>query len=185
MARPGVDVDGVEVDPRLPTGLYVKDPAPEGSGVLYYRRGSAASVMSTAEAEHVWSRKGWLVHLSGITPALSAEAAALVEHLLDPRAGNGELRSFDVNHRPALWSARDAGPVLLDLARRADVVFVGRDEAERLWGALEAVDVRAALPEVPTLVVKDAEHGATCFEGGGEDVRTRPAGGRGGSGRCR
>lgn len=165
VARHGIDTHGVEVDPCLPTGLYVKDTAPGGAGVLYYRRGSAASAMSVADAERVRSVEGRLVHLTGITPALSARAAALVEDLLGPGTGDDGLRSFDVNHRPALWPAREAGPTLLDLARRADVVFVGRDEAERLWGTLEAADVRAVLPEVPTLVVKDAEHGATCFEG--------------------
>ncbi|WP_017544258.1 sugar kinase [Nocardiopsis prasina] len=165
VARCGVDVRGVEVDPVLPTGLYVKDTAPGGAGVLYYRKGSAASTMSVVDAEKVWSRGPRLVHLSGITSALSPRAAALVRELLDRRSGNGALRSFDVNHRPALWEAREAGPVLLDLARRADVVFVGRDEAERLWGTPAAEDVRAILPEVPTLVVKDAEHGATSFDG--------------------
>ena len=165
VARGGVDVRGVEVDPERPTGLYVKDTAPGGAGVLYYRRGSAASVMSAADGEEGWSRGPRLVHLSGITPALSARAAELVEHLLDRRSGDGALRSFDVNHRSALWTAREAAPVLLDLARRADVVFVGRDEAERLWGTPAAEDVRAALPEVPSLVVKDAGHGATCFDG--------------------
>lgn len=167
VARWGVDVRGVEVDPERPTGLYVKDTAPGGAGVLYYRSGSAASALSAADADRVWSHRARAVHLSGITPALSSRAAALVEHLLDRRAGNGVLRSFDVNHRPALWSPRAAAPVLLDLARRADVVFVGRDEAERLWGTPAAEDVRAVLPEVPVLVVKDAEHGATCFEAEG------------------
>ncbi|MEU1898108.1 sugar kinase [Nocardiopsis dassonvillei] len=163
----GADVTGVEVDPERPTGLYVKDTGPGGAGVLYYRAGSAASALSAADAERVWARDPRVVHLSGITPALSARAAALVEHLLDRRTGNGALRSFDVNHRPALWGARTAAPVLLDLARRADVVFVGRDEAERLWGTPAAEDVRAVLPEVPVLVVKDAEHGATCFDSEG------------------
>jgi len=165
VARWGVDVRGVVVDPERPTGLYVKDTAPGGAGVLYYRAGSAASELSAADADRVWSRGARIVHLSGITPALSARASALVEHLLDRRTGNGALRSFDVNHRPALWAPRVAAPVLLDLARRADVVFVGRDEAERLWGTPTAEDVRAVLPEVRVLVVKDAEHGATCFEG--------------------
>ncbi|WP_017569508.1 sugar kinase [Nocardiopsis halotolerans] len=164
VARLGVDVRGVEVDPERPTGLYVKDTGPGGAGVLYYRAGSAASALSAADADRVWSLGARVVHLSGITPALSARAAALVEHLLDRRNGNGALRSFDVNHRPALWRPRTAAPVLLDLARRADVVFVGRDEAERLWGTPTAEDVRAVLPEVPVLVVKDAEHGATCFD---------------------
>ncbi|OOC55862.1 MULTISPECIES: sugar kinase [Nocardiopsis] len=167
VAEWGVDVRGVEVDPGRPTGLYVKDTAPGGAGVLYYRAGSAASALSAADADRVRSLGARAVHLSGITPALSARAAALVEHLLDHGAGDGVLRSFDVNHRPALWPPEAAAPVLLDLARRADVVFVGRDEAERLWGTPTAEDVRAVLPGVPVLVVKDAEHGATCFDADG------------------
>ncbi|MFY7065149.1 sugar kinase [Nocardiopsis changdeensis] len=165
VAERGVDVSGVTVDPGRPTGLYVKDTAPGGAGVLYYRSSSAASALSAVDADRVWSFGARLVHLSGITPALSAQAAALVEHLLTGHSDAGALRSFDVNHRPALWPARAAAHILLDLARRADVVFVGRDEAERLWGTPTAEDVRAVLPEVPTLVVKDAEHGATCFSG--------------------
>lgn len=168
VAQGGVDVRGVVVDPARPTGLYVKDTGPGGAGALYYRAGSAASALSPADADRVWSRRARLIHLSGITAALSAPAAALVEHLLDRRAGEGMLRSFDVNHRPALWPPGTAAPALLDLARRADVVFVGRDEAERLWGTPEAEDVRAVLPEVPVLVVKDAGHGATCFDASGE-----------------
>ena len=53
--------------------------------------------------------------------------------------------------------------MLLDLARTADIVFVGRDEAETLWGGAAAVDVRLLLPEVPELVVKDGDVGATAF----------------------
>ena len=40
LARRGIDVSAVELDPAYPTGLYVKDP---GNGVRYYRSGSAAA----------------------------------------------------------------------------------------------------------------------------------------------
>ncbi|WP_159944168.1 sugar kinase [Nocardiopsis sp. FR6] len=174
VAGAGVDVRGVVVDPDRPTGLYVKDTAPGGAGVLYYRSGSAASELSAADADRVRARGARVVHLSGITPALSARAAALVGRLLDRGSGDGALRSFDVNHRPALWPPDTAGPVLLGLARRADVVFVGRDEAERLWGTPGPEDVRAVLPGVPVLVVKDAEHGATCFGADGSVFAPSP-----------
>ena len=55
--------------------------------------------------------------------------------------------------------------MLLDLARAADLVFVGRDEAEQLWQASTADQVRALLPDVPLLVVKDADVGATSYTG--------------------
>lgn len=154
----GVDDRPLEVDAELPTGVYVKDPAATGTAVVYYRRGSAASRMRTLPVGALDGVE--LVHLSGITPALSLDCDALVAGLLNTP---GLITSFDVNHRPALWSAEEAGPRLLDLAGRARTVFVGLDEATRLWGVVTAGDVRALLPGVAELVVKDGAIEATAF----------------------
>lgn len=71
--------------------------------------------------------------------------------------------SFDVNHRPALWRDDTAGTLLRDLADRADIAFVGLDEAQGLWGAdLETTDVRRLLGRPPILVVKDGATSATA-----------------------
>ncbi|MBB6173975.1 2-dehydro-3-deoxygluconokinase [Nocardiopsis mwathae] len=165
VAAHGVDVSAVRTDTEgRPTGLYVKDPRPGASGVHYYRSGSAASAMGPGLADTPPVAHARVIHLSGITPALSPGCSALVDRLLD-RGPGGARVSFDVNHRPALWPAADAAPVLLGLARRADVVFVGRDEAESLWGTGSADAVRALLPDVALLVVKDADTGATCYGG--------------------
>lgn len=164
----GVDVRDVEIDPTRPTGLYLKDPGNERSTVHYYRRGSAASAMGAPFAQVVRARAPRLIHLSGITPVLSSGCAELVDRLFTegpPATAGGPLFSFDVNHRPALWEPARAAEALLPLARRADVVLAGRDEAETLWGTAAPDDIRALLPDVPCLVVKDAEHGATCYAG--------------------
>ncbi len=73
--------------------------------------------------------------------------------------------SFDVNHRPALWSAETAAPLLAALARRADVLFTGRDEAEALWGRQRDDDIRELFPDVPEVIVKDGDVGATAYIG--------------------
>jgi 2-dehydro-3-deoxygluconokinase len=52
----------------------------------------------------------------------------------------------------------------LEIARRADLVFVGLDEAEALWGCDTAADVRTLIPEPARLVVKDGAIGATEFD---------------------
>ncbi|WP_398695739.1 sugar kinase [Streptomonospora wellingtoniae] len=162
LAERGVDVSGVRVDPDRPTGLLAKDPRPSGSTVHYYRSGSAASALGPDTADTPAVRGAGLVHLSGITPALSPACGALAERLL---TGPAPPVSFDVNHRARLWPPGRAAGRLLELARLADVVLVGRDEAEELWGTATAPQVRALLPEVPRLVVKDAERGATEFSG--------------------
>lgn len=158
----GVDLTPVIFDPEAPTGVYFKDP---GHGVLYYRKGSAASRLSPTDAEALDLISFGLVHVSGITPALSDSAAAFIERLMARASDLDVPVSFDVNHRAPLWSAQQAAPALLELARRADVVFVGRDEAELLWATGTAEEIRSLLPQVPTLVVKDGDVGATEFTG--------------------
>src|SRR6185312_17239418 len=134
------------------------------SRVHYYRAGSAASRLTASFADRLPLGTARLVHLSGITPALSAGCAALVDEILVRRRTAGLPVSFDVNHRAALWAPGEAADRLLPLARRSDLVFVGRDEAEALWGAATPHAIRALLPE-PRLVVKDGAIGAHLFEG--------------------
>ena len=158
----GVDVSRVVVDADHPTGLYVKDP---GAGVAYYRAGSAASHLTVTDAEDLSWDAVAVLHVSGITAALGGTAAAFLDRAVDRARAAGVLVSVDVNHRAPLWSVSAASDPLLALARRADIVFVGRDEAETLWNAVTPDDARVLLPEVPQLVVKDGAVGATLFAG--------------------
>ncbi|WP_327400991.1 sugar kinase [Streptomyces sp. NBC_01288] len=168
----GVDVTGVETDPARPTGVYFKDPAPEGTRTHYYRSGSAATLMGPELTRLPVLRRARVVHLSGVAAALSESCAGLLEAILVDRAlgarGSGPVVSFDVNHRPALWRSgtADAAKNLLTLARAADIVFVGRDEAEALWGTTRPDDVAELLGPAPLVVVKDAELGATSYADG-------------------
>ena len=168
----GVDVTGVRTDPSRPTGLLVKDPGPDATRVHYYRRGSAASALDPGLLAEPALRDAALLHLTGITAALSASC----RDLLDAALAGPVPVSFDVNHRPALWPDGTAPGVLRDLADRADVVFVGLDEAQALWGEDLATpaDVRALLPGPPLLVVKDGPRAATAFTAGGSHTVPAP-----------
>ncbi|WP_244255900.1 sugar kinase [Rathayibacter sp. VKM Ac-2760] len=160
LAERRIDVSRVVRDPGHPTGVYVKDP---GRGVSYYRAGSAAAFLDSADADAAPFDDVALLHLSGITAALSPSADRFLRRAAVRARELGVPVSLDVNHRAALWSAADAAPVLAELVRLADVVFVGRDEAETLWGTRTAADVRALFPDVAELVVKDGHIGATAF----------------------
>ncbi|WP_329392274.1 sugar kinase [Streptomyces sp. NBC_01716] len=180
----GVDTSGVRRDADgRPTGIYFRtatDRATTAHEVAYYRAGSAASAMSPATMDRgdLWS--GRVLHLSGITAALSEDCLALMRELAEPRAGR-PLLSFDVNHRPALWGddsgPRSAARVLIDLARGADLVFVGDDEAAQLWDLHGPEAIREALPEPAALVVKAGADGATAFvrDGESDTVTSVPA----------
>ncbi|WP_449469679.1 sugar kinase [Streptomyces tanashiensis] len=173
----GVDVTAVGRDPHRPTGVYFRtdeDRATDAHEVVYYRAGSAASSMSPATVPYESVAGARILHLTGITAALSADCLALMRELTAPRPGR-PLVSFDVNHRPGLWRDGSAPSVLLDLARRADVVFVGADEAERLWGVADPAAIRAVLAEPAVLVVKRGAEGAVAFERRGGPLAGNPA----------
>ncbi|MFK0156023.1 sugar kinase [Streptomyces sp. NPDC090493] len=169
VAVAGVDVTRVRTDPHRPTGLLLKDPGPAGTRVHYYRAGSAASALGPGLLDGEPLRSAALLHLTGITPALSGSCRALVTRALDtPAAERPYAVSFDVNHRAALWPDGTAPTVLRDLADRADIVLVGLDEAQRLWGAdLTVRGVRDLLPGPRILVVKDGARAATALTGQG------------------
>ncbi|MBD3548263.1 sugar kinase [Streptomyces sp. JV180] len=176
IASYGVDTSAVRRDPARPTGVYFRTATDRGTDtheVAYYRAGSAASAMSPENVPYEALFAGRFLHLSGITAALSPDCLALLRELTAPRPGR-PLVSFDVNHRPHLWRgcAEDAS-VLLELARRADLVFVGEDEAEEAWGIVGAEAIRAALPEPSVLVVKRGSAGATVFA---SELRPGPRG---------
>ncbi|MEU6093781.1 sugar kinase [Streptomyces sp. NPDC047079] len=161
----GVDVASVPRDPARPTGIYFRtagDRATDAHEVAYYRAGSAASAMAVGNVDLGAARAGRVLHLSGITAALSGDCLELLRELTAPRAGR-PLVSFDVNHRPGLWRDAEGPRVLRELARGADIVFVGDDEARQLWGLHGARAIRQALPEPEIVVVKQGRAGATAF----------------------
>lgn len=178
----GVDTSAVRRDAEgRPTGIYFRtatDRSTTAHEVAYYRAGSAASAMSPRTMDRAGLFSGRLLHLSGITAALSDDCLALMRELSERRAGR-PLLSFDINHRPALWRDDSAPRVLLDLARGADLVFVGDDEAAQLWDLRSPQAIRDALPEPEVLVVKAGADGATAFvrdrETGTDAVTSVPA----------
>ncbi|MFG2887269.1 sugar kinase [Streptomyces sp. NPDC048297] len=162
----GVDVTRVRRDATRPTGIYFRtaaDRATDAHEVAYYRAGSAASAMAVDSVDLAAARACRILHLSGITAALSPDCLELVRELTAPGPGR-PLISFDVNYRPGLWRDADGPRVLLELARRADIVFVGADEARDAWGLHGASSIVEALPEPGIVVVKQGKGGATAFD---------------------
>ena len=164
VAAAGVDISQVDVDTARVTGCYVKELGETSTRVRYYRGGSAAAAMGPEVCEHAGLGSASVLHLSGITAALSASCRALMDDLT--RLPRGEtIVSFDANWRAALWPDGEGPEVTARLARRADLVFVGRDEAAAMWGVDGPSEIAALLEHPPVLVVKDAERGATLLSG--------------------
>ena len=82
----------------------------------------------------------------------------------DPEPPAGGSRSTSTT-APRCWE-RDPAPVLLALARQADVVFVGLDEAGALWKVQSVDELASLLPPSCVLVVKNGAEDAITVRGG-------------------
>ncbi|WP_163558954.1 sugar kinase [Halomonas sp. NO4] len=133
----GLDCRHLVDDPDHPTGLVFKARAEGGADphVEYFRRGSAASHLSPADAAEVDFAALRHLHATGIPPALSASARALAEHMLERARDAGASISFDPNLRPGLWaSEHEMCSTINALAAKADWVLPGLAEGRRLTG---------------------------------------------------
>src|SRR5438045_8551418 len=81
-----------------------------------------------------------IVHLSGITPALSSTAAATVLRAIEIAHEVNARVSFDPNYRPQLWSAggagagRGAAATWIELIRTVDILLLREEDAGVLVG---------------------------------------------------
>lgn len=131
----GVDVSMVKIDPEAPTGLMFKEVHPGGeTRVTYYRKGSAASRLSTADLDHSYFQTARLLHLTGITPALSKSCLDVIYEAIRLARHYGLTISFDPNIRRKLWTDKDAKEIIGGLLSQVDIIFPGLDEAQLLLG---------------------------------------------------
>ena len=131
--------------------------------VDYHRSGSAGSRLVPTDVPVDEVQAAAILHVTGITPALSPSARATVFHAVQMARAAGVTVSVDVNYRSKLWSAYDAAPVLRDLVSRADIVFAGPQEADLVGAA--TLDALAALGP-SEVVIKDGARGCTALVDG-------------------
>jgi len=169
LAAEGIVVDPLR-DPAAPTGLMIKERRTmDQLKVWYYRSGSAGSRLSREDipAERIANAR--LLHLTGITPALSASAAQAAQYALDVAREAGVLVSFDLNYRSALWPVEEAGDVFRNFIAQADIVFAGDDEAAIAVGpsedSLELARRVAALGPGQTVIKRGAAGCAAVING--------------------
>lgn len=144
MTAERLDVRHVRIDARYPTGFMLKSMVEDGSDpqVEYFRRGSAASHLSRADMPDDDFRQARLLHLTGISPALSPSCRDLVLALARQARAAGRIVTFDPNLRPRLWPSQQAMIAGMHaLAALADVVMPGLAEGRLLTGRQHAPDI--------------------------------------------
>ncbi|MFW2488973.1 sugar kinase [Clostridium chromiireducens] len=138
----GVDTSRVVVDKIRNTGLLFKERYQRSNpNVYYYRKDSAASSLSPEDLDEEYIKQTKILHLTGITPALSESCRKTVYRAIEIAKENNILVSFDPNIRLKLWPIEEAKKVLVDIACRADIVMPGLDEAEILLGLTDKDEV--------------------------------------------
>jgi len=147
------------------TGLMVRyRRTGEQTHVDYHRAGSAGSRLQPSDLPGDLTEAD-ILHVTGITPALSDSARVTVFQAVEQARAAGVTVSVDVNYRAKLWSRFDAAPVLRDLVSRADVAFAGPAEAALFLGDEEPVAGLAALGPAE-VVVKDGARGCAALVDG-------------------
>jgi 2-dehydro-3-deoxygluconokinase len=138
----GVDTSRVQRLKGALTGLYLREKVGTEVRVYYYRQGSAAAKMAPEAFDPDYLSGAAFLHLSGITPALSADCRAFVLWAAQRARASGVRVSFDVNYRSKLWSAAEAKGFTEEMLALVDLLFVGDQEAQALWGRADEEFVR-------------------------------------------
>ncbi|MCQ9162661.1 MULTISPECIES: sugar kinase [unclassified Arthrobacter] len=151
----GVDL-AVGRDPVRPTGvMFLERRTADVNRAWYYRSGSAGSGLSRADVEGPLEDGARILHLTGITPALSAKALDAFAFAAETAAARGIVVSLDVNYRGKLWSREEARAALAPVARHAAVVIASDDELDLLVPRRATDGVAGTAAELLGLGVRD------------------------------
>lgn len=132
--REGVDVSGVAIDREAHTGIYFITHGADGHEFSYLRAGSAASRMTPGRLPRELIIGAKVLHVSGISQAISANAADMVFEAIALARASGTQVSYDTNLRLRLWPLERARAVTNAAMRQADIALPGLDDARQLTG---------------------------------------------------
>jgi 2-dehydro-3-deoxygluconokinase len=134
----GVDTSAVKIDPAAHTGIYFVTHTEKGHAFTYFRAGSAAARITPADVPDEAIRTAKILHLSGISQAISGSAADAGFHAIEVARNAGVRVSYDTNLRLRLWDARRAAAVIHAAIALADIALPSYDDATILTGLSDA-----------------------------------------------
>jgi 2-dehydro-3-deoxygluconokinase len=134
----GVDTDGVVADRLAPTGVYFVTHGASGHDFSYLRVGSAASKMTPETLPEEIIRAAAILHVSGISQAISTGACDSVFAAIAIAEESGARVSYDPNLRAKLWPLARARATIVATIAQCDWFLPSFDEAKTLSGYDEA-----------------------------------------------
>lgn len=133
-AKEGIDTSTVQQVEDAHTGIYFVTHGAQGHEFSYFRAGSASSRMSPADLPREAVAAAKILHLSGISQAISDTAADTVFEAIRLAKDAGGMVSYDTNLRLKLWPIERARAVTHAAMGQCDIALPGLDDAEQLTG---------------------------------------------------
>jgi 2-dehydro-3-deoxygluconokinase len=133
-------------------GIYFTETgaSQRASTVLYDRANSAISEIppDAVNWDTVMKGASWF-HVTGITPALGAKAAAATVAAVSAAKRAGARVSVDLNYRKKLWTQAQAQQTMRPLMREVDVVIANEEDLQCVLGIdVEGADVTSGTLDV-------------------------------------
>jgi 2-dehydro-3-deoxygluconokinase len=130
----GVNYAEVVTRPEAFTAIYFVNHDARGHHFSFFRAGSAASLMTpdALPAERIRAAK--VLHLSGISLAISSSACDTAYAAMALAREAGCLISFDTNLRLKLWAIDRARAVMSDVIARCDICLPSYDDVAAITG---------------------------------------------------
>ena len=182
--RWGVSTDAVIWDdaPDCRAGLYFLDfgAPPRGTDVYYDRAASSASRITAIEMDgpNVPISQARLLHLSGITPALSPYALKACSRAIQAAKESRTAVSFDVNYRAKLWTPQRAKEALEPLLSGVDLLMCPITDAATIFGIEgSGTGVAAEFRErysIPAVVITMGGEGVAAVDANGCEHSAQP-----------
>lgn len=140
--REGIDTSRVIWRDNAPTGIYFITHEESGHGkseheFTYRRAGSAASLVVSADVRGARIDEARVLHVSGISQAISPSACDSVMVAMARARSAGRLVSYDPNLRLKLWSLSEAQAALNQSLALCDIALPGLDDMRLLSGLHE------------------------------------------------
>ena len=140
----GCDTDKIHFDKKGRMGIYFAEHGSNmrGSNVVYDREGSTISLLPPSAYDFRAMLEGVThLHLSGITPSLTANAYESTLAIAETAAAMGITISVDLNYRKKLWNWEEGTPKK-ELACRcmsrivplADIIIGNEEDASDVFG---------------------------------------------------
>ena len=132
----GVDVSDIVLGGER-MGIYFveKGASQRASKVIYDRKYSSISMAKPEDFnwDKIFEGAEWF-HFTGITPALSDEAAEVCLEACKKAKEKGVKVSCDLNYRNKLWSSEKAGQVMAGLMEYVDIAIGNEEDCEKVFG---------------------------------------------------